>query len=125
MIGEELIFQGLALQSFFTFLTVLIIIVAISGAVSSANKKRKSQDYRKLVVDMYVAAKTRALAEEDNLDLELEEKAFNVWRKKQRIRNSDYDLDNTIEEELKEKVGEKFTEESESKKKKETKTKKD
>lgn len=123
MTGEELIFQSMALSSFFGFLSVLIIIIAISSAISSANKKRKSQDYRKLVVDMYIAAKTRFLAKEDNLDLVEEEKNFKAWSKKQRIRNHDYDLDNTIEEEMKERIGEKFTEESKSKEKKELKKK--
>jgi hypothetical protein len=119
MLEEELIFQGLALSSFFGFLTVLIIIIAISSAVSSANKKRKSQYYRKFLTDLYVAAKIRFFAKEDNLDLVEEEKSFKDWLKKDRRNKNGYDLDDVVESELMDRVED--STKKEKKEKKETK----
>jgi predicted nucleic acid-binding protein len=67
---------------------------------------RKSQEYRKLITDLYVSAKTKLLAKEDSLDLDNEFKEFTKWRKKSRVSNSDMDLDKAIELELKERVSE-------------------
>ena len=76
---------------------------------------RKSQQYRKTLMDMYVAAKIKSLAKEDNLDIVEEFESFKKWKKKQNL--GDKDLDNVIEEEIKERV-------TEPTKKKETKDKK-
>ncbi len=86
------------LQTFVGLFVVLILILVIAEAL----KPRRSQNYRKLLTDMYVAGKIRSLAKEDNIDIVIEEKGFNLWCKKKRL---DYlDLDRTIEEEMKEKI---------------------
>lgn len=64
--------------------------------------KRKSQYYRKYLSDLYVAAKIKFFANEDNLDLVAEEKCFKKWIKKQ---SSEYrDLDESVANELKERI---------------------
>ena len=86
---------------------VLILMVALTCIIVELLQYRKSQKYRKEITDMYVAAKTRELAKDDKLDLEKEAETFKAWAKKKRLREREYDLDNTIEEELKEKIEEK------------------
>jgi len=75
---------------------------------------RKSQDYRKTLMDMYVAAKIKFLAKTDGLDIAEEFESFKKWTKKQNISNGD--LDNVIENEIKEQISEPI-----KKEKKETK----
>ena len=65
---------------------------------------RKSKQYRKEIMDMYVAAKTKVLAKADGLNLDEEYESFKRWMKKKRMEDSNLDLDDTIEEELKEKI---------------------
>ena len=85
-----------ALCFFFIFVTIAIA-VSILGP-------RKSQDYRKLLTDMYVAGKIKKLAKKEDINLAEEEKNFNLWCKKKRLNY--LDLDRTIEEEMKEKITE-------------------
>lgn len=106
MIESALGFQLVGTVLAFVFL--LIIIVVITNAFSP----RKSQDYRKLLTDMYVAGKIKKLAKKEDIDLVNEEKNYNLWCKKKRLENSD--LDNAIEAEMKEKIA---TEEEEKTKK--------
>lgn len=96
MAGEE------ALISVLGILTLILLIVLAYSIVSM----RKSKQYRKQVMDFYVAAKTRVLAKADGLDLTAEEITFKSWAKKERSREREHDLDDTIEEELKERVSE-------------------
>ena len=65
---------------------------------------RKTQDYRKSLSDLYVAAKIRFLAKQDNLSIEDEYKNYKKWTKKKKLEENNYDLDDTIEEGLKEKL---------------------
>jgi len=65
----------------------------------------KARGYRKTLTDLYVAAKIRQLSEEDGLDLVGEYESFKAWTKKQRIESQS--LDNTIEEELQERINKK------------------
>ncbi len=78
----------------------VVIITLLGGALSS----RRTQQYRKYLADLWVAAKIKFLANEDNLDLEAEADAFKEWSKKSRVRNSEHDLDKTVEADLKERV---------------------
>jgi len=94
---DEVLMNFIALFLFFFFSFVIIHMLI---------KPRKSKEYRKLITDMYVASKTRKLADEDKLDLNKEEKLFKEWCRKERNKNPNNDLDDTIEEELKENVGE-------------------
>jgi hypothetical protein len=108
MTGEELYLmtQAIGLQAVFTFLTVLIIIIALSGFISSITRLRKSQLYRKHFADLYVAAKIKFFAKEDGLDLVEEENNFKDWCKKSRRNKEGYDLDNAVEDELMDRVEE-------------------
>lgn len=78
-------------------LALIILILAIIDI-------RSSKKYRKFVMDMYVTAKTRFLAKEDNLDLDLESETFRLWLKKKVRMDKNFDLDESIEEELKERI---------------------
>jgi hypothetical protein len=113
------------IESVFSFVLAFIIIIAIISGISALFKTRKSEDYRKLICDLYVAGKTRLLAKNENLDLDIEYKEFLKWNKKTRRteRNNLQDLDKTIESEMKDKISEsigketdKISEEGEEKK---------
>ena len=86
---------------------MLILLLALTYLLVELLQRRKSQSYRKEITDLYVAAKTRTIAKADSLDLEKEAETFKAWAKKARSREREYDLDNTIEEELKERIEEK------------------
>lgn len=101
MIEEIIAFGQLSL-----YFVLAIFLLGLFVKVMELLTPRKSQEYRKLITDMYVAAKTRLLAKQDSLDLEKEEKNFKAWEKKKKVQDSDYDLDSTIESELKERVSE-------------------
>lgn len=63
----------------------------------------KSYQYRKFLTNMYVSARIRFLAKEDNLDLEEEEKIFKKYLKVSKDKR-DSNLDNEVEEELMDRV---------------------
>jgi len=97
MTGEEFAYMG-------SFIFQSLIGIGILVVLFTVFEVRKSVKYRKFLADMYVAAKIRFLAKEDKLDLVAESEDYKTWCKKERLAYRDYDLDNTIEEELKEKV---------------------
>ena len=102
MVGEEYAYAGSLILS----IVGAIILLGLFIALISFLETRKSKKYRKFVTDMYVAAKTRFLANEDSLDLDVEEKNFKSWSKRARRENPEYDLDNSIEDELMDRVDE-------------------
>jgi len=92
---------------------MFLILIGIIGSMCSP---RRSQHYRKLLADMYVAGKIKILAKKENINLAEEEKNYNLWCKKKRLEYKD--LDNAIEEDMKEKIvmKEKIAEDTEPKK---------
>jgi len=92
----------------FIFSTVMAfaLFVLFMVLLEFITRRRKSQDYRKYVMDMYVAAKTRFFAKEDALDLDKEVEFFKAWLKKNKVRSEGYDLDNAVEDELKSRIDE-------------------
>ena len=78
--------------------------VIFLAIVVSLLTPRKSQAYRKLLTDMFVAGKIKLLAKKDNINLADEEKNFNLWCKKKRLEY--LALDRTIDEEMKDKIAE-------------------
>jgi len=98
MSGIETI-MGYNLISSLIGMTFLLIIIAI---VINLFSPRKSQEYRKLLTDMYVAGKIQKLAKEEDINLADEEKNFHLWNKKKRLEY--LDLDRAIEEELRGKL---------------------
>ncbi len=86
---------------FFLLLYILFIMCKNLGT-------NRSKGYRKTLTDLYVAAKIRKLSEEDGLDIVAEYDSFKSWMKKQRIETQQ--LDNTIEEELQERIVKKKSE---------------
>lgn len=89
MVIEDVIGFGLIL------LIVMIVVIAVFG-------KTKTRQYRKYIADLYVSAKIRFFAKEDELDLVAEEMVFKKWAKKSS--NIEKDLDESVEEELKERI---------------------
>ncbi len=87
---------------------IALVYLSILGVVTiiliALFEPRKSQQYRKLLSDLYVAAKIKAFAKEDDIDLDVENEIFKRWVKKQKI--VDKDVDNVVMEELKEKISE-------------------
>lgn len=68
---------------------------------------RPSKVYRRELSDLYVAAKIREIAINENIDLNLERDKFVEWNKKNLLNERDYlNYDTIVEDELKEKVKE-------------------
>jgi len=86
------------------FLLYFMILLFIIYLIAEGLKMRKSKQYRKEIVDMYVSSKTKKLASEEGLDIVKEYDSFKKWLKKQRLERSE--LDNVIENELSEKIQE-------------------
>ncbi len=80
----------------------MVMIIVFAAVFLVIVSKRKSQYYRKYIADMYVAAKIKFFAKEDNLDLVAEQKTFKRWLKKQ---SEEYrDVDESVAQELKERI---------------------
>ncbi len=77
---------------------------------------RPTQHYRKVLMDLFVVGKIKEFAEEGKINLAKEEADFNNWARKKRLTETDVDLDNIIEEEMKEKISEQVREVKEEKK---------
>jgi esterase/lipase len=92
---------GLGFGMMFLYLAIAIAIIV---AVVYATSTRRTQDYRKELTDMYVAGRIRQLAEKDKINLDVEYEAFKKWRKLRKRER--LDIDQFIEEELKEKLEE-------------------
>lgn len=69
---------------------------------------RRSKKYRRELGDFYVAAKIREIANNEELDLNLEYERFKAWIKRRRLEDKRFDFDEVVEEELKEKVEDKL-----------------
>jgi len=99
-------------QSVLSFALLMFVCCLIAIGISAIFRIRKSKKYRKEIMDMYVASKTKKIAKGESLDLAEEYECFKKWLKKQRL-TSNWDLDDVIEEELKEKVSETKTKQKE------------
>ena len=98
MSGIETIMGYGLINSLISMCFILMIITILINLFSP----RKSQEYRKLLTDMYVAGKIQKLAKEEDINLADEEKNFHLWNKKKRLEY--LDLDRAIEEELRGKL---------------------
>ena len=87
-------YVGILLVMFFITLFFIFMISIFGGT--------KSRRYRRELVNMYVAAKVRAIAAKENIDISKEYESFKKWLKKQKL--EDKDLDSAIEEELKSQI---------------------
>ncbi len=84
----------------FIFLGCLLVVILVLCAIFTP---RKSKQYRKILADMFVAGRIKQLAEEKGIDIPEEFESYKRFRKKQQLHLKD--LDEAIEEELKEEVG--------------------
>jgi hypothetical protein len=80
-----------------------VILLGIILALLFNNSKTKK--YRRDVTNLYVAGKIRQIATEDKINISEEYERFKKFIKKRNM--EEWDLDTTIEEELKEKIVEK------------------
>jgi len=101
--------EAIALYPLFFFSGVGFLILIIGTVLNS-----KTREYRKEITDMYVAGKVRQLAEKDNINIDDEYQKFKLYYKKKRIKVQP--LDNTIEEDIQEKIIEDANKETENKK---------
>lgn len=107
--SAELVMADIGIFIFFVLLGIASFVLVMSLFIP-----RKSQEYRKTLMDMYVAAKIKFLAEKDGLDIAEEFESFKRWKKKQNLH--DCDLDIVIEREIKENVAEPIKEKEKPKK---------
>ncbi len=104
-------------EEMFTLLVFSFLVLVIFFILIELSKDRKSKVYRKQITDMYVASKTRQLAERDKLNIPLEEERFKGWLKKERVNEKGYELDDEIEEDLKDRIKEPLKNDLKDKKK--------
>ena len=104
---EASYYAGSAVYSFLTLICFFFFIIIL---VNICREKRKSKKYREILSDMYVSAKIREIAKDENISLDDEYKTFLKWCKKTKY--EDWSYDNVIEAELKEKVETKLNKES-------------
>ena len=97
---NELILADLGMFIFLLAATFLVVTITVGFRI------RKSKEYRRFLTDMYVSAKIKLLAENDGLDISKEEESFNAWNKKDRVKGSEYNLDDAVEEDLIERIEE-------------------
>ena len=91
-------------SSSYALIIALVIILGLGLFLSSLFSKSKSKEYRTLLSDMFVAGKVRKIADEEEIDLEVEYSRFKKWEKKSRMRGSD--IDKTVEVNLRDKITE-------------------
>lgn len=90
----------------FSSLSLLLIFVVLFLIVMIVFSTRRSKAYRRETADLYVAGRIKQLAQKDGIDLAKELEDFKRWSKNRKIESRDYNLDDTIEEELIERVNE-------------------
>jgi hypothetical protein len=86
------------------FVIIVGVMCLIANSQKNEEKKMKSNDYRKLITDMFVAGKVRNIATEEKVDLDAEYKRFKKWEKKDYLKGTD--LDNAVEVNLRDKITE-------------------
>ncbi len=91
------------LQGFFVFAIVWLSFIATILWIASV---RKTKQYGRELGDLYVAAKIKKIAKEDDLDLEVEKELFIEWDKKRRTKSINQNYDDVVEDEMKDKVSE-------------------
>lgn len=90
-----------ALGAFVVLMGIIILILAFTDIIL---KGRKSQEYRKLMADLYVVGTIKKFAAEDKINLAEEYEEFKKFEKKEKLKNADVDI--TVSEELKDKISE-------------------
>jgi hypothetical protein len=98
MAGEEAIILGMILGMFILIPALVLFVLLMSS--------RKTKRYRKEIMDMYVSSKIKQLATEDGLNIEEEYKLYENWAKKQSLTDSNKELDDVVEDNLKEEISE-------------------
>jgi hypothetical protein len=91
MAGEEIVAFG--------FLVLWIVAIILFYRVLKPTRSRK---YRRELTNLYVAARIKQVAKEDNIDLSEEYEAFKKWCKQKIMEEKP--LDDTIELELQDKI---------------------
>ena len=89
---------GALMMSFLMFLGFVILVAFI---ILSPSRTKK---YRKELADLYVSGRIKQIAKEDKIELAEEFEDFKKWLKSRKLESEVYRLDDTIEEELKEKI---------------------
>jgi hypothetical protein len=84
---------------FFMFLILIV-------AVKSIFEKSKTKKYREDLTNLFVAGKIKQIAGKESIDLDKELKEFRIFEKKMNC--SFKDLDDVVEDELKEQIQEDF-----------------
>ena len=102
-------YSVLSQQNAYAFAFAVFCLVAVVCGICAFVSTRKSRQYRKEIVDMYVASKTKKLAKDEGLDIVEEYESFKKWSRKKRLETSVKELDDFIEDDLKEKLSEKVS----------------
>ena len=94
---EEIVISGMV--------SGFVVGIVFAGILFIILGNRRTKRYRKDLTNLYVAGRIRQIAEKDNINISDEYEVFKKYLKKNRM--EDWDLDVSIEEELKDKIGEK------------------
>jgi len=97
-------YSVLVQQNMLSFIFAVFLLVAITMGLVAVFQTRKSKQYRKEIMDIYVASKTKYLADKEGLDIVKEYESFKKWLRKQKLETSVKDLDDFIEDDLKGKL---------------------
>ena len=100
-------YEVLKQQNAYSFSLCLILLGLLALGIIGIFSTRKSMRYRKEVMDMYVSSKTKKLARDEGLDLVEEYELFKKWLRKSKLESSTKELDEFIEDDLKEKLSDK------------------
>lgn len=80
------------------FLTIIVVVIVLYCLFSP----RRTKEYRRCLTDLYVAGRIRQVADKDKINLSDEYETYKQFVKKKRM--EDWELDVTVEEELKEEL---------------------
>ena len=83
-------------------IAALLMVVGIFILIGAIFVPRRTKRYRKCLTDLYVAGRIRQIAAKDNISFSDEFENYKKFIKNQKM--EDWDLDVTIEEELKDKI---------------------
>ena len=91
------------LTSLMGFVGIALVLFFVLQLLSPSRTKK----YRRELADLYVAGRIKQIAKEDKIELADEFEGFKNWLKSRRLELESQGLDDTIEEELKEKISNK------------------
>lgn len=104
---ESLVYASY-LQGVFGLMTTVIILAFVGLVAFALLNPTRTKKYRQELSDLYVAAKIRETAKEENILLNEEYNCFMDWNKKRLLSSKVFSYDERVEQELQEKIEKKL-----------------